>query len=164
MMKNWLPSVWRKNDKAQIQSEGHPFLPLQREMNRMFDDFFRGFDIEPFGRFGNWSFEPSIDVWEDDKNINVKAELPGMDEKDIELNLTDNMLSIRGEKKDEKEDKKDGYFYRESRYGSFSRVVPLPEGIDAQKVEAKFNKGVLTVTVPKPEGAASGKKIPIKTA
>lgn len=163
MIKNWLPSVWRKND-TQTQVSEHPFLSLQREMNRVFDDFFRGFDLEPFGRSGNWSFEPSLDVWEDDKNIHVKAELPGMDEKNIELNLQENILSIRGEKKDEREDKKDGYFYRESRYGSFSRTVPLPEGIDAQRVEAKFNKGVLTVTIPKPEGAATGKKIPIKAA
>ncbi|HPD56711.1 MAG TPA: Hsp20/alpha crystallin family protein [Smithellaceae bacterium] len=164
MFKNLLPSVRRKNGKALRQAQETPFLPLQREMNKIFDDFFNDFGLSPFSGFRTLGFEPNIDVCEDDKELKVKAELPGLEEKDIEVDLTPDALTIRGEKKDDREEKSDGYWYKESRYGSFHRVVPLPEGIDQQKAEAQFKNGVLTVTLPWMEGSKVGKKIAIKTA
>jgi HSP20 family protein len=164
MVKNLLPSVWRKNDNILRRAQESPFLSLQREMNKLFSNFFEDFSPAAFGRFPDFGFEPSIDVWEDEKKINVRAELPGLDDKDIEVNLTPDMLIIRGEKKEQKEDQDDGYWYKEASYGSFQRSIPLPEGIDQQKVEAQFKNGVLNITLPRLEGSRTGKKITIKTS
>lgn len=163
--KSLLPSVWRRQDVPVRFEEEHPFYSLQREMNRLFDDFFRGFDLTPFGtlteRLG--TFSPSIDVREDEKEICVTAELPGMDEKDIEVLLTEDALTLKGEKKEETEDKGKDYYRMERRYGSFNRVIPLPQGIDTKKVSAVFKKGVLTVKLPKTEEVkVKGKRIPVK--
>jgi HSP20 family protein len=134
-------------------------------MNRMFDNFFRGFELSPFEderSFG--SFSPSVDVREGEKEVTVRAELPGMNEKDIEVSLTDDALTIRGEKKDEKEEKGKDYWHRETSYGSFRRVIPLPEGLNQEKVDARFKNGILTVTLARLEEAkAKGKKITVKT-
>ena len=106
---------------------------------------------------------PSLDVYEEKDSVVVKAELPGMDEKDIEVNLTDNDLTIRGEKKDEKEEKGKDYWHRETSYGAFRRVIPLPEGLNREKVDARFKNGVLTITLTKLDGAkAKEQRIPIK--
>ncbi|MFQ5508283.1 MAG: Hsp20/alpha crystallin family protein [Leptospirillia bacterium] len=131
-----------------------PFLALQHEMNRLFDDFFR--DIpEPFTLIegGRREFAPRVEVVEKDGVILVTAELPGMDEKDVEVTLTADALTLTGEKKEEAEvkEKKEGYFHSERFYGRFKRVIPLPEGVETDKVEATFKKGVLTVTLPKAE-------------
>ncbi|MCG6536792.1 MAG: Hsp20/alpha crystallin family protein [Syntrophales bacterium LBB04] len=143
-----------------------PFYPLQRDMNRIFDDFFTNFSLPTYDGLSE-RFEacsPSTDIREDEKELTIKAELPGMDEKDIEVSLTDDTLTIAGEKKDEKEEKSGGYYYAERSYGSFRRVLPLPASIDSQKADASFKKGVLTITVPKTEAAKSKvKKIAIKT-
>jgi len=134
-------------------------------MNQMFDEIFRGFDLTPFsaGRsFG--AFSPSVDVREGEKEVSIKAELPGLDEKDVEVTLTDDALTIRGEKKEEKEDKGKDYWHRETSYGSFHRVIPLPEGLNQEKVDARFKNGILTVTLPRLEGAKTKeKKIAVKT-
>lgn len=164
MIKNLLPTVWRRSDSPLRRAEGHPFLTLQREMNQMFDDVFRGFDLTPFGErrsFGD--FSPSVDVQEDEKEVSIKAELPGLEEKDIEVTLTDDALTIRGEKKEEKEDKGKDYFHRETRYGSFIRVIPLPGGLNTEKVDARFKNGVLTITLPRLQDAKTkGKKVAVK--
>jgi len=131
-------------------------------MNRMFDDFSRGFDLSPFDGGWSWGFSPPVDVREDEKEVTVKAELPGMEEKDIEVNLADNGLTLKGEKKAEKEEKGKDNWYRETRYGAFQRFIPLPEGLDREKVDARFKNGVLTVTLPRLE-AAKSKKIAVKT-
>jgi HSP20 family protein len=130
-------------------------------MNRMFDDFSRGFDLSPFDGGWSWGFSPPVDVREDEKEVTVKAELPGMEEKDIEVNLADNGLTIKGEKKAEKEEKGKDNWYRETSYGAFHRFIPLPEGLDKEKVDARFKNGVLTVTLRRLE-EAKGKKIAIK--
>ena len=165
MIKNLLPTVWRRSESPLRRADENPFFALHREMNRMFDSFFRGFELSPFEdnrRFG--SFSPSVDVREDEKEVTVRAELPGMDEKDIEVNLTDDALTIRGEKKDEKEEKGKDYWHCETSYGSFSRVIPLPEGLNQEKVDARFKNGILTVTLARLEEAkAKGKKITVKT-
>jgi HSP20 family protein len=126
----------------------HPFLALHREMNRMFDDVFRGFDLAPFGsaRAFDGIGWPQIDIDETNKEVRVTAELPGLDEKDVSLEIANGVLSISGEKKSESEDK--DRRFSERYYGRFERRIPL-EDIDEDKATASFKNGVLTVTVPK---------------
>jgi len=144
------------------REEYEPFSFFRHEMNRLFDDFYRGFDLEPFERRLG-TFTPNVDVSENDKQIKVTAELPGMDEKDIDVSLNKDSLTIKGEKKEEKEEKKKDYYRMERSYGSFSRTIPLPVEVDTDKVKAEFRKGVLTVTMPKTAKAIEEtKKIPIK--
>jgi HSP20 family protein len=126
----------------------HPFYAFRQDMDRLMENFFRGFDLRPFGERME-GFVPHIDVVDTDKEIKVSAELPGMDEKDVEVSLTAGTLAIRGEKKEEHEEKGKDYFRSERSFGSFSRSVTLPVEVDADKVEASFRKGVLTVTLPK---------------
>ena len=144
------------------REEQNPFSLLRREMDSLFDNFYRGFDIEPFeSRLG--VFNPKVDVTENDKEIKISAELPGMDEKDIDVSLQIDMLTIKGEKKEEKEDKGKDYYRMERSYGSFSRTIPLPIEVETEKVEAKFKKGVLSITLPKTAKAvAETKKIAVK--
>jgi HSP20 family protein len=161
-IKNLLPSI-RNRDHVPVRGgEERPFSALQHEMNRIFDDFFRDWDEPPFGasasRFG--IFQPSIDVKESDTEIVVYAELPGLEEKDIEVLLTDDALTVKGEKKEEKGKT---YYHMERSYGSFHRVIPLPGGIDQKNVQAQFKNGVLSITLQKADQAkARGRKIPIK--
>lgn len=164
MIRNLLPSVWRRSEAPLRREEENPFYVLHREMNRMFDDFFRGFDFpSPDDRGFIGGFAPSVDVRKDEKEVLVKAELPGMDEKDVEVVLADGVLTIRGEKKEEKEDKEGGYWRRELRYGSFNRDISLPEGLNMEKVDAKLKNGILTVSIPWLEAPKTkGKKITIK--
>jgi len=162
--KNLLPSLW-KGTSVPVSRVDSPLSSFQQRMNDLFDDFFRGFPLASPGalddRFG--AFYPSIDVKEGDKEIIVKAELPGLEEKEIEVLLADDALTIKGEKKEEKEDKGKNYYHMERTYGSFHRVIPLPVEVDSKKVEATFKNGVLSVVLPKTEKAkASGKKISIK--
>ncbi len=127
---------------------------------------FSDFGRSPFFGDEEWrgQFAPSIDVKDKDKKIEITAELPGMDEKDIDLSLTKDALVLKGEKKEEREEKEDGYWHTERRYGSFQRVIPLPDAIDTEKAEATFKKGVLQISIPKTaEAATAGKKIDIKT-
>ncbi|MHB8908517.1 MAG: Hsp20/alpha crystallin family protein [Syntrophales bacterium] len=162
MIKNLLPTAWRRSESPLRRAEDNPFFALHREVNRMFDDFFQGFDPSPSIGQRNWgTFSPSVDVREDEKKVTVKAELPGMDEKDIEVSLSDGVLTISGEKKDEREEEKKGYWQRETSYGAFRRVIPLPEGLSREKADARFKNGVLTVTLARLE-EAKGQRIAIK--
>ena len=142
-----------------------PFLSLQREIDRLFDDFTRGFPAMPSFTAGNGNgmLMPSTDVTETDKEIEISAELPGLEEKDVQVNLADGVLTIRGEKKAEKEEKDKNYRLVERSYGSFERQVELPDGVKAEDVKASIAKGVLTVTVTKP-APAQAKKIDVKSA
>jgi HSP20 family protein len=158
--KNLVPS---EKKSVPVKREAYnPFALLRQEVNSLFDNFFRGFEIEPFmGRLG--AFSPSVDVKESDNEIKVSAELPGMHDKDIDVSLTKDSLTIKGEKKEEKEDKGKDYYRMERSYGSFSRTIPLPAEIDTDKVKAEFKKGVLTVTLPKtPRAIKETKKISVK--
>lgn len=139
----------------------NPFLSLQREIDRLFTDFTTGFPSVN----GNGKFEllPSMDVTETDKEIEVTAELPGLEEKDVQINVADNLLTIRGEKKAEKEEKDKNYRLIERSYGSFQRTLELPAGVNADAIKANIAKGVLKVTVPKPVPAQS-KTIDVKAA
>jgi HSP20 family protein len=134
-------------------------------MNRLFDEFSRGWGLAPFREFSDqWdAFSPRVDVVEGDKEITVSAELPGMDEKEIDLSLSHGVLTISGEKWEEKEDKGRNYYRMERSYGSFQRSVPLPSEVDEYKAKATFKKGVLTITLPKMAEARDRKRIPVKT-
>ena len=135
-----------------------PVLSLHREMNRLFDDVFRGFDDSRF--FGGRSGWPSVDVEETDKEYRVTAELPGLDERDVEVLLHDGLLTVRGEKKFESENR--NRTYSERFYGRFERQITLDRDIDESAVNATFKNGVLTVTVQKsPSAVESAKRIPI---
>jgi HSP20 family protein len=129
-----------------------PFNLLQHEIDRVFDSFanWRG-GFEPI------AFTPSMEVSETDKSIEISTELPGMDEKDIEISIANDILSIRGEKKAEKEEKKKNYRLYERSYGSFERALALPPGISADAIKASMNKGVLKITLPKPAAAQEQK-------
>lgn len=153
---------WRRNRNIALRrsDEGSPLLSLQREMNRMFDDFFGDMSL---GRFGGGEFMPRVNVSEDEKEITVEAELPGMSEKDIDVRLEGNLLTLSGEKKQEHEEKKKGYHYTERSFGSFTRTIELPGEADPEKVQAAFKDGVLKIQVPRPDGAKStAKKIDVR--
>ncbi len=157
---------WKKEGKMPARRDDGPFFTLWNEVDRIFDDFARGFDLKPVrsmeARMG--VFTPALDVKEGEKEFIVTAELPGMEEKDIDVSIMGDRLTISGEKKEEKEEKKKNYYRMERSFGSFSRVIPLPEGIDSDKAQAEFKKGVLTVTLPKTkEAQAAGKKVQIKS-
>jgi HSP20 family protein len=150
-MRDLIP--WNNNRGREVAvrrgEEATPFLTLHREMNRLFDDVFRGFDISPFG--SDRSFDrpmswPNIEVNETDKQVSIIAELPGLEEKDVEVELSDGTLAIRGEKKTETEDK--DRLFSERYYGRFERRIPVDD-VEQDKVSASFKNGVLTVTLPK---------------
>ncbi len=152
-----------------------PFNSLRGQVDRLFEDFGRDFWRAPFRRslFEKtplWQGEtalavPAVDIVEKDGAYEVTAELPGMDEKDIEVKLANGGLTIRGEKQEEKEEKRKDYHLHERTFGSFERYFTVPEGVDRDKIEASFKKGVLTVTLPKkPEVIKPEKKIEVKAA
>src|SRR5437763_12115210 len=135
---------------------GHAFLALHREMNRLFDNILHSFDGGPFSKTMGW---PSVEVSETDTEMKVTAELPGLEEKDVNVELANGMLSISGEKKGETEDKERRF--SERYYGRFERRIPIDD-VDAEKVAASFQNGVLTVTLPKsPAAKDKVKKIAI---
>ena len=143
----------------------NPFVSLQNEIDRLFDDFTRGFPTfsASGGNGGAAVMMPTMDVAETDKEIEITAELPGLEEKDVQINVADNVLTIRGEKKAEKEQKDKNYRLVERSYGSFERSLELPEGFNADAIKASIDKGVLKVTVQKP-APAQVKKIEVKSA
>jgi len=134
-----------------------PFSSFRYEMDRLFDDFFAPTTGE--GRHlaapaqAAALVRPSIDVDETDQAYRVSAELPGLNEKDVELNLRDNALTISGEKRSEREEEKGGRRYAERSFGRFERTIPFPMEVDADRIDAVFRNGVLTVTLPKNEKA-----------
>jgi HSP20 family protein len=153
----------RNRDVARRDTD-FPFHSLQREIDRLFEDFGRGFPN--FGMMrgeGARELMPAMDVTETDNQIEITAELPGLEEKDVQVNVSDNVLVIRGEKKAEKEDKQKDYHMVERSYGSFYRAFELPGGVDADKIKAGISKGVLTVTIPK-SAPKQAKKIDVKSA
>jgi len=146
--------------------EESPIVSLERQMGRMMDRFFREFGWEPPWLGGERTdlFSPRVNVSETDTEIKVTAELPGLEEKDLDVTLARDSLIIQGEKREEREDKKRDYYRMECSYGSFRRVIPLPVEVNADKAEAKFRKGVLTITLPKVETEVKEhKKIEVKT-
>ena len=145
---------------TRYRDEGNPFATLHREMNRLFDDMVSRFEPSMPSIFGRMSGWPTIEAIETDKDVRVTAELPGMDEDDIEVLVDEDVLTIRGEKKAETEDRERRF--SERYYGRFERVIPLPFAVEDGKAEASFKNGVLTVTLPKSAKAQERvKRIPI---
>jgi HSP20 family protein len=153
-----------------------PFESLRQEIERVFDDFGMGFWRPSPSRWSRWAEPllrremtwpkmPAVDVVESEKAYEITAELPGMDEKSIEVKVTDGYLTIKGEKQEEKEEKKKDYYLHERHFGSFERSFDVPESVDLSKIEATFKKGVLAVTLPKKaEAQKPEKKIEVKAA
>jgi HSP20 family protein len=165
--------IKRETMEPSFARTSHPFDSLHREIDRLFDDFGAGFrwpfgrsvlGTEPFRREMTWPTMPAVDVVETEKAYEVAADLPGMDEKNIEVKVADGVLTIKGEKQQEKEEKKKDYYLQERSFGSYQRSFELPEGVDTDKIEASFKKGVLTVTLKKPEAQKSTKKIEVRAA
>jgi HSP20 family protein len=151
-----------------------PWNVFRSEMDRVFDRFASGFgfpsirrmlDVEPW-----WRYEapfsvtaPAVDVTEDDKAYKIAAELPGMTEKDVDVSITGDMLVLKGEKRQEREEKDKNRYLAERTYGAFQRSFVLPDGVDPEKISAEFAKGVLTLTLPKtPDAQKRQKKIEVK--
>jgi HSP20 family protein len=153
-----------------------PLDSLRSDFNRLFDDFSRDFWRSPFSRTGLdvipafarrefAALSPAADVVEKPDGFEITAELPGMDEKNIEVKLANGVLTVKGEKEEKKDEKKQDYHLRERYYGAFERSFAIPDGIDADKIEANFNKGVLTLKLPKkPEAIKAEKKIEVKAS
>ena len=149
---------------APYRDPDDPIVGFRREVDRLFDDFFRS-GVPSLGGFGfsravsGW---PHVELSEGDLEIRVTAEIPGMSEQDVELLMEDGVLTIRGEKKSETEDKERGY--SERRYGRFERRIALPSNVDEQGASASFRDGLLSVTLPKSADAERGRRIPINGA
>ncbi|MDR4503308.1 MAG: Hsp20/alpha crystallin family protein [Candidatus Scalindua sp.] len=159
--------TWNRKKPQHIQSElQHPVATLHREVDRLFDDFFKGFGgfpSLPFREERLTEFSPKINVSENDKEIEVSVEVPGMDQNDVEVNVRDDVLTIKGEKKEEKEEKDKEYYHVERSYGSFYRSLQIPCEVDHDKVKAEFKKGVLKIYLPKSEKARENvRKIEVK--
>jgi HSP20 family protein len=159
-----LPEVFRPGRALRRRErESETFMRPFDEMRRLMQDFW----MRPLEDWGTWGeeFVPKVDVKEEEKEILVSAELPGMDQKDINVTVTEDSVRISGEKKHEEEKEEKGYYRRETSYGSFERVIDLPTEVNDEKVEAEFRNGVLTIKLPKSEEAqAKHKKIKIKSA
>ena len=162
---------WREKSQTPATRDDFfdPFVAFRREMDRMFDDFFNNFgfggrSLRPLT--GGWQgVTPTVDVAETDRELVVTAELPGLDQKDFEVTLAGDVLTIKGEKKAEQEQKEGDHYYMERRFGAFSRSVRLPFEVKDEKVEAKYEKGVLTIRVPKPtEAQKSVRRIEVRAA
>ncbi|HSX88575.1 MAG TPA: Hsp20/alpha crystallin family protein [Pseudomonas sp.] len=152
------------------------FESLRRQVDHLFDDFTRAplhlpfgrraFEAEPF-----WRREligqsvPAVDIAEKEKSFEITAELPGMDEKDIEIKVSNGTLIIKGEKNQETEEKKKDYYLSERHYGSFERIFSLPPGIDTEQIAAQYSKGLLSISLPKkPEASKPEQVIPVKAS
>ncbi|MFC2254438.1 Hsp20/alpha crystallin family protein [Labrys portucalensis] len=153
-----LPALFRDGDRD-------PFLSLHREVNKLFDDVFRGFDTRSpaFGRLGasgaGW---PSVEISDNDKEIKVTAEVPGLSEKDVEVFLSEGVLTLKGEKHSETEDRERQF--SERFYGQFERRIPVGLEVEEDKVSARFKNGVLTITLPKTAKAQTQvKRIEVKS-
>lgn len=178
-VKKWNPWNWSKHEDEEeakraggaVQSYArNPLQDLHKEIDRLFENSFKGLSagFPNFSNFPHFSdffekapgavIKPSVDIRENKKNYIITAEIPGVNEEDIKLEVSDYTLTISGEKKSEKEEKDEHYQRLERSYGSFRRVLSLPEDAQGDNAEASFKKGVLTITVPRQEAAKSKDK------
>jgi HSP20 family protein len=161
-IKDLVPRMRGERKPERRGEEG--LVSFQHEMNRLFDDFFHS--VSPFGAgetsllpaWDRGAFAPAVNVSETEKEVRVSAELPGMDEKDVTVELDENAVTIKGAKKEEREEKGRNWHRIEHAYGSFHRVIPLPTEVKTDKAKATFMKGVLNVTLPKKEEAKGKRK------
>jgi HSP20 family protein len=139
----------KRGGERELAQRNDPLTYLQSQINRMFDDFWGG----SRSLMERSAFSPQLDVKETDKEIQICAELPGIETKDLDVELTDDELTIRGEKRSERESDEKGRYWSERTYGSFERTIPLPSEVDGEKTKSEFKNGVLRITLPKREGA-----------
>jgi HSP20 family protein len=144
---------WRTKNRDELGGQLLPLSGFRTEMDRLFDSFFGDVAAESGGRWGLSAWGPPLDVEETDKEIMVRAEIPGVKAEELELSMSGNSLVISGEKKESEERKEKGYAYQERRFGSFRREVPLPSAVDADNVEAEYKDGVLEVKLHKAQEA-----------
>jgi HSP20 family protein len=157
--------VKRQNAIEQGGASTHPLQQFHNELDRLFDQAFRGFSQPLFSQLGENILKPTLDLGATDKEYTITVEIPGVDEKDVKLEIVNDTLTISGEKKQEKEEKEKNYYRIERSYGVFQRVLSLPEDADQDKIKATFKKGILTVTVPRKALPKSDvKQIEIKNA
>jgi HSP20 family protein len=167
----------KESENIPVKSGGesqmsHPLSSLRQDIDRIFDSFMSGWprfgrmmDREPFANFprSRFALSPSVDVSETDGGYEITAELPGIDEKNIEVAIANSMLTLKGEKQEEREEKKKDYHVSERSYGSFQRSFRVPDDVDAGRIDCKFSKGVLKINMPKSaEAKANTRKIEVK--
>jgi HSP20 family protein len=167
-LRELVPWHWGKRDVPLRRNGGDPIGALESDINRAFELFWRGFDPTlsgGSGKDGALGAVPRMDMRETDKQVEVTVELPGMEAEDVDVSLADGALSIRGEKKFEREKDEKGYILRERSFGRIERTIPLPEGLDLDAAKASFKNGVLTVAIPKTgEARSASKRIPVQHA
>jgi len=151
-------SLVRWNPARELATWPSDLFGIQREMNRMFDGFFRSNQDEDY-TLSSWT--PAVDIAEHDDEYNVKVELPGVNKEDVKITLENNILTIRGEKKQEKETKKENYHRVERSYGSFQRSFTLPTTVKSDRIDAVYKDGILSISLPKAE-EAKPKQIEVK--
>jgi HSP20 family protein len=164
-----VPVRGEKGETSTAVQEWWPFTSLHREIDRLFEDFFRWrlpsgrhFDVEPLKRM-RMGPNPAVDITENEKAYELTADLPGLEEKNIDLKVANGGLTIKGEKKEETEEEGKDYHLSERHFGSFQRYFRLPDTVDVEKIAATFKNGVLKVTLPKKlDAQKSEKKIEIK--
>ena len=167
----------KQTEKVPVKSDNggqvtHPLMSLRDEVDRMFDNFMtrswgNRFDFGPFKQWQSSSFalSPVVDISETDDGYEISAELPGLESSDIEITLNDTVLTIKGEKREEREERKKDYYVSERSYGTFQRTFTLPDDADVDKIDTGFSKGVLTIQAPKSADAkAKTRKIEVKSA
>lgn len=171
-------AVKRKSGAKNVQglsTSWHPIEALRREIDRLFENFNGGFfsspaergtrDLDLFRGFDSVLSSPAMDIAEKKGSYEISAELPGMDENNIELNISDGILTIAGEKTNERKEEEEDYYIQERHYGSFRRSVRVPDDVNIDKIDARFQKGVLKITLPRKPGATKPtKKIDVKAA
>lgn len=159
---------WNRPHNNNVRRERTPYPSLQNEINRVFDDFF-GNDQTSSLLTSAWHdgqlLSPVVDILETENSLKVEAELPGIEEGDIEVTVNENYLILKGEKKESKEEKEENYVRRERYYGAYERTIALPETADTEGVKATFNNGILSIEIPKKEEAVKkSRKVEISSA
>lgn len=164
-MNTLIPWKWGKKNVPVRREDSLPentsLLSLQQDMNRMFDSFFRAFDAMPFSGFDESAtgiFQPRLDVSENSTELRVSVELPGLNEKDLDVSISNDALTIKGEKRQEREENSKGFYRMERHYGSFYRTIAFPCAVDTDAAEATFKNGVLSVVLPKAHSSESNVK------
>ncbi len=153
-IRDLIPKRWTEKN-VPVRRVDDPLLAIQRDFHRLFDELWDDFLVPagPLGRVFGRGYMPQMDIAETDDGLRVEVELPGMDEKDLDVTISSSALTVRGEKSEEKCDERKDYVFRERSYGSFERTIPLPEGLDIDAAKATFRKGVLTIDLPRTEEA-----------
>ena len=157
----------RSGGRVERRFVGDPMFAFQREMNRLFDDVFRGFGAPALANAGAAGvgslLMPQLDVRETENEIRIAVEMPGVAPDEVEIQLDDDVLTIRGEKKIERRDERENAHFTERAYGTFQRILRLPFKADPDQVQARFDNGVLTVTLPKPRGQDASRRISVQS-